>query len=67
MAKKQDLLGEIESFLERSGMNESSFGHKTVNDGNLVKRLRSGGSVTLRTADKIRDFIANNNGRRRAA
>ena len=58
MSANQKLLTEIETFLKRAGMNDSSFGHKTVNDGKLVDRLRSGGSVTLNTAERIREFMA---------
>lgn len=55
--KKRSLLDEIEAFLSDTGMGDSTFGHRTVNDGKLVKRLRAGGSVLLPTAEKILEFI----------
>lgn len=51
------LLQEIEDFLDRTGMAEGRFGKKSCGDRHLIRRLRSGGGVTLRTADKIDAFI----------
>lgn len=56
------LLGEIESFCRRSGMAESTFGRRAVNDGKLCVRLRGGKGVTLDTAQKIRTFIEQQQG-----
>jgi len=53
----QQLLCEIENFLARAGMAETTFGQKSVRDTKLIQRLRSGGSVTLRTAEKVRRFM----------
>lgn len=58
MSSHDELLAEIEAFLTRSGVSATTFGNRCVNDGKLVPRLRSGSSVTLPTADHIRDFIA---------
>ncbi len=55
-----NILKEIDDFLEHSGMAESTFGKKTLNDGKLVDRLRKGGDVVSRNLDKIREFIAAN-------
>lgn len=52
------LLAEIEKFLTWSGMRPGTFGNYTVRDGKLVQRLRTGGTVTLETATKIRNYIA---------
>jgi len=60
MNAQQTLLAEVEAFLLVSGMAPGTFGHATVNDGKFVSRLRRGGSVTLETAERIRDFIASN-------
>lgn len=60
MNAQQTLLAEIEAFLLVSGMAPGSFGHATVNDGKFVGRLRRGGSVTLETAERIRQYIAEN-------
>jgi phosphopantothenoylcysteine decarboxylase/phosphopantothenate--cysteine ligase len=54
----QTLLAEIEAFLAETGMTATKFGLAAVNDGHLVAKLRKGNSVTLRTADKVRNYIA---------
>lgn len=51
------LLTEIDAFLTRTGMAESTFGQKAVHEWRLVPRLREGGDVTTRTADRIREFM----------
>lgn len=59
------LLSEIERYLVAADMHASTFGLLALNDGKLVMRLRAGSSVTLRTADKIRAWMAENRPRRR--
>jgi hypothetical protein len=56
-----DLLSEIRTFLARTGMGPSYFGDLACGNTELVRRLESGGSVTLRTAEKIRAFMAARN------
>ena len=56
----ESLLLEIEQFCRRTGMAESTFGRLAVNDGKLCMRLRSGRDVTLETANKIKNFINEN-------
>jgi hypothetical protein len=63
MATTNELLSEIEHFIrarQKAGarMSETTFGRLVVNDWGFVKRLRDGGEVTLRTAEKIRAYIA---------
>ena len=53
-----ELIAEIDAFLANVGMTQTSFGRNFSNDPALMTRLRGGGSVTLRTADKIRAYIA---------
>lgn len=53
----QKLLTEIEAFLAKFEMADSTFGRKSVNDGKLVARLREGSSVTLNTAARIREYM----------
>jgi phosphopantothenoylcysteine decarboxylase / phosphopantothenate---cysteine ligase len=53
------LLTEIEGFLAESGVSPTKFGLAAVNDGHLIKNLRGGASVTLKTADKVRAYMAN--------
>ena len=56
--KKSELMSEIEAFLADTGMAATKLGLTAVNDSHLVKRLRQGHSVTLKTADKVRDYMA---------
>lgn len=52
------LLSEIDAFLARHPeIAPSTFGRKAVNDGKLIDRLRSGGDITTRRADRVRQFI----------
>jgi hypothetical protein len=53
-------LAEIEDFLEETGMLHSVFGRAAVGDGNLIRRLLRGTSVTLSTVDRVRKFMAEN-------
>jgi phosphopantothenoylcysteine decarboxylase/phosphopantothenate--cysteine ligase len=52
------LLAEIEAFLAKTGVTPTKLGVAAVNDGHLVAKLRKGNSVTLKTADKVRAYIA---------
>lgn len=52
-----DLLKEIRRFLSRTGMGPSYFGKAACGNSELVERLENGGTVTLVTADRIRDFM----------
>ena len=54
----KSLLAEIEGFLAGSGLTATKFGVAAVNDGHLVANLRKGSSVTLKTADKVRAYMA---------
>jgi phosphopantothenoylcysteine decarboxylase / phosphopantothenate---cysteine ligase len=51
------LLAEIERYLARTGATPTKFGLAAVNDGHLVANLRSGHSITLKTADKVRAYM----------
>jgi hypothetical protein len=54
----EEILREISDFCRRTGLAESTFGRRAVNDGKLVSRLRDGGRITTETLDRIRTFIA---------
>ena len=56
--KKSELLSEIEAFLAATGMAATALGREAINDSHLVARLRKGNSVTLKTADKVRAYLA---------
>ncbi|HUF81629.1 MAG TPA: hypothetical protein VMN03_10875, partial [Burkholderiales bacterium] len=52
------LLGSIADFCRRTGMAESTFGRRAVNDGKFVARLRDGARVTPETLERVNQFIA---------
>jgi hypothetical protein len=56
----QELLQEISDYCRQTGLAESTFGRRAVNDGKLASRLRHGGRITTETLDRIRSFMANN-------
>jgi hypothetical protein len=56
----QELLAEISDFCRQTGLAESTFGRRAVNDGKLANRLRNGGRITTETVDRIHAFIQAN-------
>jgi hypothetical protein len=56
----QELLQEISDYCRRTGLAESTFGRRAVNDGKLASRLRHGGRITTETLDRIRSFMTTN-------
>ena len=54
----QELLQEISDYCRQTGLAESTFGRRAVNDGKLASRLRNGGRITTETLDRIRAFMA---------
>ena len=54
----QQLLQEISDYCRSSGLAESTFGRRAVNDGKLTARLRNGGRITTDTLDRIHGFMA---------
>jgi hypothetical protein len=56
----QELLQEISDYCRQTGLAESTFGRRAVNDGKLASRLRHGGRITTETLDRIRSFMAAN-------
>jgi hypothetical protein len=53
----QELLQEISDYCRQTGLAESTFGRRAVNDGKLTNRLRNGGRITTDTLDRIRAFM----------
>jgi hypothetical protein len=53
----QELLQEISDYCRQTGLAESTFGRRAVNDGKLASRLRHGGRITTETLDRIRAFM----------
>ena len=56
----QSIISEVEAFLAKTRMKETTFGKKAVNDGKAVRRLRSGKRMWPETIDKLREFMASN-------
>jgi hypothetical protein len=56
----QQLLQEIADYCRNTGLAESTFGRRAVNDGKLTARLRNGGRITTETLDRIRGFMDTN-------
>jgi hypothetical protein len=54
------ILREISDFCRETGLAESTFGRRAVNDGKLAARLRNGGRITTDTLDRIRAFMQAN-------
>jgi hypothetical protein len=61
--KAQELLREISDYCRASGVAESTFGRAAINDGKLVSRLRDGGRITTDTLERLRSFMARNDGK----
>src|SRR5437899_4756286 len=61
-AMNDAILREISDFCRETGLAESTFGRRAVNDGKLASRLRNGGRITTDTLDRIRAFMAANHG-----
>jgi SAM-dependent methyltransferase len=62
----QELLQEISDYCRQTGLAESTFGRRAVNDGKLTSRLRNGGRITTETLDRIRTFMVHHDGKERA-
>src|SRR5205823_13709719 len=56
--KAQELLQQIADYCRHTGLAESTFGRRAVNDGKLTARLRNGGRITTDTLDRIHGFMA---------
>jgi len=55
---QSDLIIEIEKFCRETGIAESTFGRRVVNDGKFVGRLRDGKGITLSTVSKIKNYLS---------
>ena len=54
------LLRDIEAYLERTGVAETTFGRRVVNDGKFVGRLRDGKGITIATVERVQAFLSAN-------
>ena len=57
VAEGTSLLGSIAEFCRHTGMAESTFGRRAVNDGKFVSRLRDGARVTPETLQRVNQFM----------
>lgn len=61
MNSKTKLLDKIDDFLSQNpDISPTRFGIEAANDGKIVSKLKSGKDVTLRKADAIYNYIAEN-------
>lgn len=59
MITNAELLADIRDFCRQAKIAETTFGRKSVNDGRVVDRIEAG-RVTLRTVERVRQYIADN-------
>lgn len=53
-----DLLTRVTDYCRAAKMAETTFGRRAVNDGKLLSRLRSGRTVSMRTAERVEAYMA---------
>jgi len=53
-----DVLKSIERFCDENALKPSKFGRLAIGDGSLVNGLRNNRSLTLKSARKIANFMA---------
>ncbi len=54
---EKDLLLQIEAFLNATGMSPTRLGLDATGEGGLVKSIRAGRSITLRTGRRLVEFM----------
>lgn len=52
------LTKQIDDFVARHGMTDTALGVAAINDGKIVHRIRGGSNVTVRTIERLQDFMA---------
>lgn len=58
MSTQHQLLKEIKAFLKRTGMKASTFGEYAVGNSRLVAKLEEGGTISIKTLDEVRAYMA---------
>ena len=53
-----ELLRELDAFLDRHGIADSTFGIRAINDSHLLERVRAGRPIRRSTVVKIKKYIA---------
>lgn len=54
----EDFITTVETYLEKSGMSPSTFGHRALNDPGFIAGLKDGREPRRATRQKVVDFIA---------
>ena len=54
----EQMLAQIRTFLDDTGMAPTRFGLEAMNEGGLLKSLEDGRSLSLKNADKVIRFMA---------
>lgn len=58
LASDADILARIEAFCAEHKISPTSFGRMSIGDGNLVPNLKANRSLTLKTANRVVEFMA---------
>jgi hypothetical protein len=61
---RRTILEAVLTFVNETGISETSLSRGALNDGSAIARLRAGKSITLRNADRIYAFMAADRARR---
>jgi len=64
MNARSNLIDEIQSFSAKYGIAETSIGSFALKDSRFVGRLRAGGGVSLRSVEKLHDWLRSESLRR---
>ena len=56
--KNDELIRELDAFLDRYGLADSTFSIRAINDSHLLERVRAGRPIRRSTILKIRKYIA---------
>lgn len=57
LASDAELLEQVERFCTEHGIGVTTFGRAAIGDPNLVSNMRSGRSLTLKTANAVVEFM----------
>lgn len=60
LLRMDDLIKEIEAYCKAAGIAPTTFGRLSGAGGTFISRLRAGGGCTMRTVEKIRQYMADN-------
>ena len=67
MSLTKQFLTDVQIFVTDIGITESVLGSRSVGDSQVIARLQNGKSITLRTADRLYDYMATERARRAEA